>query len=108
MLPDSHLENWLSLWEELREKRGPVPLEHFIQEHCQDAPTSLIEEFKAQVRVLESIDADFKAAGGFRTLDEVMLAMPGVSPGKVEQAGVGKGYIKPQAGFPRPGILVKG
>jgi hypothetical protein len=50
-MPDySLVEDWLDLWEGLREAGETMPVEDFVAEHCADAPPELVEEFRSRVK----------------------------------------------------------
>jgi WD40 repeat protein len=55
---------WLDKWEELPEPGRLARLADFIREYCQGAPPEAIEEFRAQVQALDSMEARMALAGG--------------------------------------------
>lgn len=62
MPSDSRIEEWLDRWEELNERGEILSIDDFVEQCCEGAPESVIEEFKLRVRALRRIDAQVQAA----------------------------------------------
>jgi serine/threonine-protein kinase len=82
MSDDSRLEKLLGRYEALRAQKESVPAE----ELCRDCP-ELLEEFKRQVRALESVDALLRGAYKTRTLPPAAPAEPEAEVAKAPVVG---------------------
>ncbi len=54
MSDHSIIDDWFDQWDELQEKQQ-LPLDQFIEQHCQGSPPDVIEAFRSKARAIQSM-----------------------------------------------------